>query len=741
MSVTLPQRESGADELEALIEEARERARRRRRRNGALFVIGVLLAVGGYVLATDTGRTARRAQAPPRVAPAPTAASGSPLGCDARPASLVDLAFPSTADGWVLAGEGPQGLTDRSGVLGTRDGGGRWQCQWRAGIAPLQLTATDSRHAWVLGAQGRYCADPPGACPSVLAGTSDGRHWALLARPVQRITQIAFASPSLGIAAARRAACSEPHGLPPARCAGQVLRSTDGGRDWSVALRTPGPVVAVAADHGTLWAAATSLGVAKRSPTAQQPGLVVFLSRDRGRSWTRGGHVSLWFAGVRQHVQLLPGRDDRLLLSVMDSDGCAMHGCSPDDLYVSRNGGRTWRLADPPYGADGVRAGCGLSGQVVLGQSPDGSEWASEGPPLATCSAPATTLFTTEPGPPAHGSWTVAHRWPLFRPLALARPSASTGYALGPAGVTKTADGGRDWSQVLPNPSPAIALHAVSATVAYGIQDATDQGAITQTIDSGAHWRLSAHVPLNLSLVDFATARDGFAVGASWSTATSTTTWQLYATSRQHPSWALRARLPLRGDQQVSGLWMANAHRGVMLVSHGAIWPQVMTGGIGPLTLWQTQDGARTWTRLRAIPFSAQLTFGSATFAPNRAGGWTGWLLSNHVEATNDTGRHWHSLAPNPTIDGAELLTPRSAIAWHGPDSARVALWSTTDAGHRWHRLRVPQALATGISNRLTVQASFTTPHIGWLIADGTAWRTTDGGRNWHQSGPLGFGG
>jgi hypothetical protein len=296
-------------------------------------------------------------------------------------------------------------------------------------------------------------------------------------------------------------------------------------------------------------------------------------------------------AGVRQRVQLLAGRDGWLLLSVVDPDGCAMHGCSPDDVYLSRNDGRTWRLADPRDSADGIPGGgCGLSGQIVVTQSPDGSGWASESPPLATCSAPATTLFTTGPGTsPADG--VVIRRWPLFFPLALARPSPPIGYALGPAGLAKTTDGGRNWSQVLPDPSPVIALHAVSANVAYGVQDATDQGAITETSDRGAHWRLAARLPLNVSLIDFANLRFGFAVGASWNPATRRTTWPLYATVGRRSTWTLRARLPLHGDQQVSGLWMADAHRGLMLVSHGAIWPQVMTGGVGPLTLWQTTDG------------------------------------------------------------------------------------------------------------------------------------------------------
>lgn len=63
MTAEAPPRLPDHDDLEALIEEARQRARGRRRRNGAAALIAALLIVGGYLLAAQAGgdRAASRA--------------------------------------------------------------------------------------------------------------------------------------------------------------------------------------------------------------------------------------------------------------------------------------------------------------------------------------------------------------------------------------------------------------------------------------------------------------------------------------------------------------------------------------------------------------------------------------------------------------------------------------------------------------------------------------------------------
>ncbi|MGZ4250231.1 MAG: hypothetical protein ACXVUE_18220 [Solirubrobacteraceae bacterium] len=70
--VHAPPRSPDHDQLEALIEEARVRARRRRRRNGAAAVVAALVIVGGYLLVAQAGgdrasssvRAARSSSAP-----------------------------------------------------------------------------------------------------------------------------------------------------------------------------------------------------------------------------------------------------------------------------------------------------------------------------------------------------------------------------------------------------------------------------------------------------------------------------------------------------------------------------------------------------------------------------------------------------------------------------------------------------------------------------------------------------
>ena len=666
--------------------------------------------------------------------------------CSGASASLSTLAFPTPADGWVLAARSERsGAPSGLDVMATRDAGSTWSCDWLGPVAPAQVVAVDPRHAWILGRQGRGCADlaVSRGCQAVIVRTTDGSRWSTVDRPTQGITQLAFASRALGLAAAHDLSCDEPAGLPPTRCPGQVLLSDDGGRSWRVVLRAPDPIVAVAIDHGTFWAIETRLGVASRY--GRRPGVTVLTSRDAGRSWIRAGALSMWLASLHQQVQLLVGPHRRLWLSLLDLDGCAMHGCGPDDLWRSDDGGRTWKLSDPADRAERFPgAGCGIAGAIALALA-DGSAWAVDGPPQATCERPAATLFhLTSPRAGEAGlPWAIVHRWASFRPIALAWPTTSVGYALGVAGLARSTDGGRTWAQILPALSPAVAVDAVGPASAYGVQEATEEGAALATTDGGARWNVLADLPANITSVDFSAPNVGFAVGAAWLPATNGPSWRLYASRSGGRSWTLRSTLPLTPGQQVDGLWMAGPARGLMLVSSGYIWPQAV-GGVGPAWLWETDDGGAAWSELRTVPLPFPLILGGASFAAGRER-WLGWLSADGgLERTNDSGRTWHSVPRAPSLDGISFATPRLGVGWSGPHDGRILLWRSTDGGLHWRRVPLPAPVAAragAISSLLPVSASFANPRAGWLLADGAPWRTTDGGQTWHRAGPSAFGG
>ncbi len=404
-----------------------------------------------------------------------------------------------------------------------------------------------------------------------------------------------------------------------------------------------------------------------------------------------------------------------------------MHGCSPDDVWRSADAGRTWELADPVDHAEGFPGlACGVAGQIAPTLDPEGNAWSVSGPPQATCERPAATLFRG-----VGGGWRVAHRWATFRPTELAWPAPSVAYALGPAGLARSTDAGRTWVQVFPAPAPAAGIAAASATMAYGVQDATDQGALLATVGGGVDWGVRGDLPTALTGVQFVSARDGFAVGAAWIAARNRPSWQLYATADQGRSWALRSTLPPAAGEQVNGLWMAGPRRGLMLVSSGYIWPQI-GGGVAPVALWQTLDGGRTWTKLRAVPLPPLGTLGAASFVDAGAE-WTGWLAdSSGLSATDDSGRTWRPLPDAPSVDGVDLVTSSFGVGWSARNG-RIWLGRTADGGRRWTPLPLPQALA-GHANNIQdpVSVSFTNPAVGWLLADDATWRTTDGGQSWH---------
>ncbi|HWF26299.1 MAG TPA: hypothetical protein VG275_12665 [Solirubrobacteraceae bacterium] len=665
-------------------------------------------------------------------------------GCSRPAASLSALAFPTPVDGWVLAAQSdPSGELSGLDVLATRDSGSTWSCQWQRPITPEQIVAVDPHHAWILGRQGGGCKEITVSrqCRAVIMRTTDGARWSTVDRPLQGITQLAFASRALGLAAAHDLSCGEPGGLPPTRCAGQVLLSDDGGRYWHVVLRAPDPIVAVAIEHGTFWAIETRLGVASRY--GRQQGVTVLASHDAGRSWRREGALNMWLASLHQQVQLLVGAHHQLWLSLLDLDGCAMHGCGPDDLWRSDDGGRTWKLSDPEDRAEGFSsAGCGISGSIVLALE-DASAWAVDGPPQATCERPAATLFhLSPPGAQRAGvAWAVARRWASFRPIALAWPTRSVGYALGATGLARSNDAGRDWVQILPAPSPAVTLDAISAATSYGVQEATEEGAVLATTDGGDRWNVLADLPMNVTSVDLLGSKVGFAVGAAWLPTTNEPSWRLYASLSGGRSWRLRSTLPLTPGQQVDGLWMAGPTRGLMLVASGYIWPQAVSG-VAPAWLWQTDDGGETWSKLRSVPLPFPQVLGGVSFTAT-GDRWVGWVTADGgLEQSTDSGRTWHAVPRAPSLDEIKFVTPSFGVGWSGPHNGRILLWRSTDAGLHWSRLPLPAAVAASASSPvLPVSASFANPRAGWLLADGALWRTNDGGQTWHRAGPTAFGG
>jgi hypothetical protein len=358
----------------------------------------------------------------------------------------VSLAFPTPNDGWVLAGRGD----GRSGaeLLGTRDAGAGWVTEWSGALDPSEVVSTDPDHAWVLA---QRC--PADRCGSVLLGTSDAdAHWSALTKfslfadpPVPlRVYQIAFASPTLGLAAARNASCRDRATGPPAVCPGWILTTDDGGVRWRLAMKSPEPIIAVAFGHGAMWGLAASPGGFKAGVGTYSPSLTLLSSRDGGVSWAVGGAVHPpMIAGLDVAADVIAAPAGRVWLTAHDPESCAMHACGLDGAWSSGDSGLRWRpLRLGARFERGLGLPCIHGGAIVAGGT------VAVAFNRQDCSGPSAALYRL-----AGSHAAPIHVWRSFVPAALAWPSPAVGYALGAgpshrASLRRSTDGGRRWHAV-----------------------------------------------------------------------------------------------------------------------------------------------------------------------------------------------------------------------------------------------------------------------------------------------------
>jgi photosystem II stability/assembly factor-like uncharacterized protein len=390
----------------------------------------VCIIVAAVVLTgvTEISVTAGAEAAPRAVAPAPAPASAPALPAGA-PAAVTAVAFPDAASGWAL---GTGGGATRIWHTGTA--GAAWRAQWRGTGTPLAATASDPAHAWAL----TGCAKPCGR--RLLGSTDGGARWRVLvswpasAPVLARVSRVQFVTPSLGVATS----------------GGQLLVSRDGGAHWTRALSQAGPVFATAAASGQLWAAETAPG------TARDAAAVRFVtSTDGGRTWRRLGQATgLWplSSAVRVTLAVTGGR--LAWASVFDQLSCTMRGCGVANVLSSADGGRTWHAVNLP---DGTPDEC-ASISVALSAAPDGSVWAAAGRNGAACRPPLGLVYLRSAG----GAWQELAPWQLTTVSSLTAVSGQVAYAIGSQGsLSRTMDGGRAWTRVLPSAVPSGELAKV----------------------------------------------------------------------------------------------------------------------------------------------------------------------------------------------------------------------------------------------------------------------------------------
>jgi photosystem II stability/assembly factor-like uncharacterized protein len=630
-------------------------------------------------------------------------------------AAVTGAAFPDPRAGWALGTAGGE-----TRIWHTVTGGAAWQEQWQGRGTPLALTAADAAHAWALIACAGQGGSKP-ACGRELLGTADaGRHWRTLTTFPGSVNEVSFASPRQGVAVAD--SCLADLSLQ--RCPGQVLVSHNGGSTWTAVLTRATPVFAVSSVAGQLWAAETVPGGSQ----------VRFLtSADGGQSWRRTGQLTgLPSLSPQARITMAVTRATARHLAalawaaVYDRLSCAMHGCF-GSLYGSSDDGRGWQIVNL---SDAYPDECGPA-DIALSASSDGTAWLATGRNGAACPPPLGLLYRHGPG-----GWKQLTPWQLNTAGTLDAVTQDVAYAVTESGaLSRTADGGQHWTQVLPPPSPVftsqLAVTGVQTALATG--DPSNAGAVLRSADGGLTWQQIADLP---GIVTWLDVQQGSVTAVTY-TPDGKTPRELWISADGGITWRPGGPLPGAGagSGTIDGPWMTPDGHGLLLaVTDGTPWaPQ--NGGSAPVREWTTSDGGQTWTRGILLPLGGDSLNGSASFTYLGNGEWSGWLAVTTAktftaQVLSVTGTSVRPLPGTLPADGLQLTGSYTGFTW-SIDYTKVQvlnLYRTTDGGRTWQRSRftLPATADT------TPLLGFSDASHGWLVLGSRTWHTSDGGQTWH---------
>lgn len=631
-------------------------------------------------------------------------------------ATFTGIAFPSPSAGWLLGS--PANGPARAEIWNTVTAGQAWQPQWQGAGTPLAITAADAAHGWALVG----CPGKKPSCGRELVATADGgARWRVIATLPKAVNQVKFYSDQLGIATSD--GCLADLSL--SRCPGALLVTHDGGAHWTPVLSAAGPVFATATAAGQLWAAEPIPGGSE----------VRFLaSTNGGRSWRALGQLSVVGQMTPEvQVSLAASSSGLTWTSIFDPLSCAMHGCDVADLLHSGNGGQSWQAANL---VDSYADDCG-NNDIVFSAAPDGSAWAATGRNGAACAPPFGLVYQYGPA-----GWLQRSPLQLTQISSLDAVSQDVAYAInGQDVLSRTADGGQHWTQLLPAIAPAGQVDVLSTTTALAAQDASDAGAILRSDNGGRTWTEIAHLPGVVTQLEFPTASYG--VAATYQAGTGTP-WQLWRTWNGGGTWQFAGALPA-GGADIYGPWISPSGHGLLLtVTGGNPW-EAGSGGIPPVRVWTTVNWGATWTRGALLPLGRDTLDGPASYTPAGPSGWLGWLVvatasydQRVAVADGAAPKTLPLLSGSLDAGNVQLIGHGTGFVWGlespagHPTETILSLYRTTDNGRSWQHSDV--RLVVPASSQAVPLLDFSDANHGWLVLGGATWRTSDGGRTWTQS-------
>ena|GEM_PF-6519189 len=599
------------------------------RAHGRVWRSGIASAV--LVAAVSGGASASAPRNPALITTRVTAR----VDTASRLPSLVMLGGVSMATarlGWAMVGNGRTRKVAR-----TVDGGRTWRLRLRAAGPVEALAAPDAAHLLLLE---NACATH--ACRVDLVervSTARGSSWRTLWRSAPGgAAALSFPSARVGYVLSWPAFGNGPLTL---------FSTVDGGRAWHQR------VLSLPRTYAFAFAAALSFASRRdgwmllgSQPGAGEQEKALFTTDDGGAHWRLSAHTGVM--GMPGHTaDTLPisGYVESLTLR---TDGTGYMGLVRGGLFVSRDGGRTFRSA---YLAE-VQAGSDFG--AVVGFLPSGFAWLYTGfadPLYASADAGRTWRPVYPP------------EWPTD--LA-SLPGGEAAGAVTPSDPEAIVETGRlvvPWTPPLNAPGPISAFEATAPDELVVAYDGSRRLAMSQ--DSGASW---SRLPVPSGYAVEALALSGPAVG-----------WLLCdQPTAQGPDMALFARSlaagPLRW-RRVHTPFVPTA--ATALVGKGGTAGFALgSAGAGPSALWWTPDGGARWQVLQ-LPDSAALTgVGSSSRVA--------WAFGPHrIYLTDHTGVTWTEIDLPPALSPTQVSFGDGS---HGLIvTATGAVWSTADAGSVWH--------------------------------------------------------
>lgn len=646
---------------EALIEEARRRARHRRRGYAAVVLLAVLAALAASF--ADGGR----GTGSPRTAgsPAPQAAANvRQLGHWSVPSGPQSRADTIVVDpdnsGNVYAAAGGR-------VFRSSDGGQTWvggsQIDERvdalaidpqrpstlyAGAGAGVFKSVDAGRSWVASGLGLKPRKPGGM-------RGEGNVFSLVVDPADGNVIYAVS----GITG------------------GRVSKSIDAGRTWRTLLASPTQTAALTIDPASpqiLFAAAAR---SRRDGSRSVQVGTIAMTSDGGESW---------------HTVLRRDTSFYAVASDPASPG-TVYALGPSSVLVTADGGSTWRSAGAPPAPD----------LVSLALDP-------RDPKTLYVSAWKNGLYRTADG----GRTWAPLGGDLGTPITVDPQSPSTIYAGETDGIAKTLDGGKTWrpadSGIIASDVLSIATDPRDARVVYAATDgglvrSGDRGRTWETLEPGIDVEAVAIDPADSARV-LAGGTDGILIstnrGRTWATAAGSTAghrrnrgWGRIGAivfDPHHPRTVFAAEWGAGLIESTDGgaSWHTTMHRPAWISSiaidplgSGTVY-STMNGALlrsdrGSAWNWRFFHGIGAVTGVLAIdPSDPQTLYAVFGDASSR-------LDASHLAKSTDGGANWKYLrsgahyisATAVTIDPREPSTIYAATQFQG-------VLRTTDGGTTW---------------------------------------------------------